>query len=52
MRVDVIDRQIIAELQVDGRLAVTELAARVSLSAGPRSPRSSLLQLALGQLCP
>lgn len=35
MRVDAIDRQILAELQVQGRLTVTELADRVRLSAGP-----------------
>jgi DNA-binding Lrp family transcriptional regulator len=35
MRMDAIDRQILAELQVDGRLTVTELAERVSLSAAP-----------------
>jgi DNA-binding Lrp family transcriptional regulator len=33
MRVDALDRHILAELQVDGRLTVTELAERVSLSA-------------------
>jgi len=32
---DAIDRQILAELQVEGRLTVTELADRVRLSAGP-----------------
>ncbi|WFF03756.1 Lrp/AsnC family transcriptional regulator [Micromonospora sp. WMMD964] len=32
---DDIDRQILAELQVAGRLTVTELADRVRLSAGP-----------------
>ncbi len=35
LRVDVIDRKILAELQVDGRLTVTELAERVRLSAAP-----------------
>ena len=35
MRVDAIDRQILAELQVEGRLTVTELAQRVRLSAAP-----------------
>jgi len=35
MRVDAIDRQILAELQVEGRLTVTELAERVRLSAAP-----------------
>jgi DNA-binding Lrp family transcriptional regulator len=33
--VDAIDRQILSELQKDGRLTVTELAERVRLSAGP-----------------
>jgi DNA-binding Lrp family transcriptional regulator len=33
--VDAIDRQILAELQKEGRLTVTELAERVRLSAGP-----------------
>ena len=32
---DATDRQILAELQVEGRLTVTELADRVRLSAGP-----------------
>lgn len=32
---DAIDRQILAELQKNGRLTVTELAERVRLSAGP-----------------
>ncbi len=35
MRVDAIDRKILAELQVDGRLTVTELAERVRLSPAP-----------------
>jgi DNA-binding Lrp family transcriptional regulator len=34
-RVDAVDRKIIAELQQDGRLTVTELAARVQLSVSP-----------------
>jgi DNA-binding Lrp family transcriptional regulator len=33
--VDTIDRQILAELQADGRLTVTELATRVGLSLSP-----------------
>ena len=33
--VDVIDRKIIAELQAEGRLTVTELAQRVGLSVAP-----------------
>ena len=32
---DAIDRKILAELQADGRLTVTELAQRVSLSVAP-----------------
>lgn len=32
---DAIDREILAALQVDGRLTVTELAARVGLSVSP-----------------
>ena len=35
MRVDDVDRRILAELQVDGRLTVTELADRVRLTAAP-----------------
>ncbi|MGH3256054.1 MAG: Lrp/AsnC family transcriptional regulator [Streptosporangiaceae bacterium] len=35
MLVDAIDRKILAELQVSGRLTVTELADRVRLSAAP-----------------
>jgi DNA-binding Lrp family transcriptional regulator len=33
--IDAVDRQILAELQQDGRLTVTELAARVNLSISP-----------------
>jgi len=33
--VDAIDRKILAELQVDGRLSITELAAKVGLSLSP-----------------
>ena len=32
---DAIDRKILAELQVDGRLSITELAAKVGLSLSP-----------------
>ncbi|MBM7788992.1 Lrp/AsnC family transcriptional regulator [Tenggerimyces flavus] len=32
---DVIDRKILAELQADGRLTVTELAAKIGLSLSP-----------------
>jgi len=35
MRMDSIDSMILAELQVDGRLTVTELADRVQLTPGP-----------------
>ena len=35
LAVDQIDRRILAELQEDGRLTVTELAARVRLTAAP-----------------
>jgi DNA-binding Lrp family transcriptional regulator len=35
VRVDAVDRQMLAELQVAGRLTVTELADRVRLSPGP-----------------
>jgi DNA-binding Lrp family transcriptional regulator len=35
VRVDAIDRQILAALQVEGRLSVTELATRVRLSTAP-----------------
>ena len=33
--VDAIDRKILAELQLDGRLSITDLAARVKLSVSP-----------------
>jgi len=33
--VDAIDRKILAELQVDGRLSITDLAAKVGLSLSP-----------------
>jgi DNA-binding Lrp family transcriptional regulator len=39
MRVDAIDRQIVAELEQDGRLSVADLAARVQLTAAPCSRR-------------
>ena len=35
MLMDAIDRKILSELQVDGRLTVTELAQRVALSVAP-----------------
>jgi len=34
-RIDHVDRQILAELEEDGRLTVTDLAARISLSVSP-----------------
>jgi DNA-binding Lrp family transcriptional regulator len=37
--VDRIDRQILAELQADGRLSVTDLAGRVGLSVSPTHRR-------------
>ncbi len=44
MRMDAIDRQILAELQVEGRLTVTELAERVRLSAAPCHRRLRVLE--------
>jgi DNA-binding Lrp family transcriptional regulator len=35
LRIDRIDRQILAQLEEDGRLTVTELAARINLSVSP-----------------
>jgi len=35
MLMDIVDRKILAELQADGRLTVTELAQRVALSVAP-----------------
>src|SRR6202167_1010204 len=35
LTVDAIDRKILAELQAEGRLTVTELAQRVALSVAP-----------------
>ena len=43
-RVDAIDRKILAELQVDGRLTVTELAERVRLSVSPCHRRLRALE--------
>ena len=34
-QMDSIDRKILAELQADGRLSITELAERVNLSLSP-----------------
>jgi DNA-binding Lrp family transcriptional regulator len=42
---DVIDRKILAELQADGRLTVTELAQRVALSVAPCHRRLRELEL-------
>ena len=41
---DRIDRRILSELQVDGRLTITELADRVGLSASPCLRRVKLLE--------
>lgn len=35
LRMDAIDRKILAELQRDGRISITDLAARVQLSVSP-----------------
>jgi DNA-binding Lrp family transcriptional regulator len=43
--VDVLDRQILAELQADGRLTVTELANRVGLSVSPCHRRLEVVVL-------
>jgi len=42
--VDAIDRQILAELQADGRLSLTELAERVRLSLSPVHRRLRALE--------
>ena len=44
MNVDRIDRQILAELQQDGRLTLTELAERVDLSLSPCHRRLRALE--------
>jgi len=41
---DAVDRQIIAELEADGRLSITELAQRVQLSVSPCHRRLRELQ--------
>jgi len=41
---DTVDRQIIAELEADGRLSITELAQRVQLSVSPCHRRLRELQ--------
>jgi DNA-binding Lrp family transcriptional regulator len=42
--VDALDRKILAELQQDGRLTVTELAERVGLSLSPCHRRLRALE--------
>jgi DNA-binding Lrp family transcriptional regulator len=44
LRMDAIDRRILAELQVEGRLTVTELAERVQLSLSPCHRRLRALE--------
>ena len=44
MLVDAVDRKILAELQQDGRLTVTELAERVQLSVSPCHRRVRALE--------
>jgi DNA-binding Lrp family transcriptional regulator len=44
LAVDAIDRKIIAELEAEGRLTVTELAQRVSLSVAPCHRRLRALE--------
>ncbi|HSK54808.1 MAG TPA: Lrp/AsnC family transcriptional regulator [Jiangellales bacterium] len=41
---DAIDRQILAEMQADGRLTVTDLAARIGLSLSPTHRRLRALE--------
>lgn len=41
---DSIDRKILAELQADGRLSITELAERVNLSLSPCHRRLRTLE--------
>lgn len=41
---DTVDREILAELQQDGRLTVTELAERVALSVSPCHRRLRALE--------
>ena len=42
---DTIDRRILAELQQDGRLSLTDLAARVQLSMSPTHRRLHALEV-------
>ena len=44
LRVDTVDRQILAELEADGRLTVTALAERVNLSVAPCHRRLRALE--------
>ena len=44
LRMDDVDRNILAALQKDGRLTVTELAERVRLSLSPCHPRLRALE--------
>jgi len=45
MRMDAVDRKILAELQRDGRQSLTDLAARVQLSLSPTHRRVRELEL-------
>ena len=44
LRLDALDRKIIAELQINSRLSVQDLAARVGLSASPCARRIRILE--------
>lgn len=44
MRMDALDREILAQLQSDGRLSVTELAERVGLTVSPCQRRLRALE--------
>jgi len=44
LRMDIIDQRILAELQKDGRLTVTELAERIGLSVSPCHRRVRALE--------
>lgn len=46
MAVDALDRKILAELQMDGRLSVTDLASRVGLTVSPTHRRMRDLEAA------
>lgn len=45
-RLDALDRRIIAELQIDSRLTIQELAAKIGLSASPCARRIRILEQA------